>query len=179
MHPGPVDVCVRVHDSSHCYAPLAAWFTIAARFARFPACKERASGSAEGPTPFETKRSGRLSFLAPSGEGIRRQARILESRGVSPTVARPKPGASPGFCDDWTARTLAPLAARGMPPHRAVASKPGATGKTPEISIDIALFDARPTFFPPVTRMLPCDWKRLLEAGWLLEKWGGIICGWG
>jgi len=59
----------------------------------------------------------RLSFTT-RVEEIFGDKRILELRGVSPTAARVKPGASSGFCDDWTVRTLTPT--WGMPQHRAV-----------------------------------------------------------
>jgi len=61
----------------------------------------------------------RLSFTT-RVEEIFGDKRILELRGVSPTAARVKPGASSGFCDDWTVRTLTPT--WGMPQHRAVDS---------------------------------------------------------
>lgn len=136
--------CVRVQLSSRSSTTSSVHWSLSTRFAR-----ERTRGvytrkrEKRGPTPFQTERNGRLSFLAPSGEGVRRQARILESRGVSPTATRPMPGASPGFCDDWTARTLPLLERGGCHRTGAQLAALGPAAAHGKMSIDIALFDAR------------------------------------
>lgn len=95
-----------------------------------------------GPTPFQTKPTGRLSFSAPRGPSCpaildppaswrtatRREATHTDAGRLSHGCARPNPRASLGFCDDWTGLTPPPtMGRRGMLPLRDVARGARAT----------------------------------------------------